>query len=639
MDNREQQNMQNEAETINKAASEGGSMPGQTGAAKDQPVNAESAPEKSATPQNMPELDDSDEDLVTVDLNRSDLPQNKPEQSNANAAKNTNGSRQHARTNTAGAEGRPVRVREKKPVDPYKQKRMKKRIIWLVVLAVLIAAGLLVYFKIIKPARSVAEAIMNQQNETTDTIEERDIVHAISTTGLFEAGEVRTISRIAQDSMVDSVLVDVGDHVDKGDTLVLFSTDSINRSIEQLQEDLGRQKKKDAIDAKAEERSYLYTYTSEANDLYGLSEDVENALKALYEACDGYGDAKRALQAAKDEGKDEATIAALESAVNSAYQTEQSAQASYDSAVRRQANTIASVGNTLTSADESHQKSALNSGDTARDYARRIEDYQEKLENCVISAPISGTVTAVYLEEGNDFGTGGKMIVIQNTDTMKIVGRVDEYDVPDIKLGQRVVIRSDATKEEEMYGYVSFIEPTSTTTTSGELRPGDDPLLTKATDAVYNVTVTVQDVDPRIKIGMFAKLNIIVDQVAHVLTVPYDAIQTNAQGQYYVTVLDEDASAGGNAAGNPTDKSMPVLQINGENAGSGKAPGGKGGKMPLGKGGEEISQNRRDIIVEIGMEGDYYTQVISNELKPGMTVVVPDDGKFDMSDMSMMFGF
>lgn len=563
-------------------------------------------------------VDDSDEDLIAVDLHE-------------NEHKN-NHDHEHKKQDESSS--RPVRRREKKPSDPYRGKRIRRTIIWIVVILILLGIGLFVYFKIVKPAKAAAEAIMNQSKETTDTIESRDIVHAISTTGTFEAGEVRTITSTAKDPVIDAVMADVGDHVNKGDTLVLFSTENINRTIEQLKEDLSESKRLQAVESRASDRNYLYTYTDQANQLLNQSEKVESALKALYEACDGYGDAKRALQDARDSGKDAATIANLESQATLAYQEEQRAQNDYNAAVTAQGQLVGSSGNTLTKADEDHEIAAIKAGDQARNYSRQIEDYQDKLEDFVITAPISGIVTKVDVEEGNGFA-GGRVMVIQNTDTMKIIARIDEYDIPDIKLGQKVVIKTDATRDDELEGYISFIEPASTTTKAGVYT--SDPFSAKATDVTYEATVTVRTQDPRIKIGMSAKLNIIIDKVSNVLTVPYDAISTNAQGQTYITVIDGDGA--GSAGHGNADASGPVLQVNGQNMEQASDEKAATGMKFGGKADAPASDNRRDILVDVGMEGDYYTEVISDELRPGMTVVIPDSGKFDISDMEMMFGF
>ncbi len=588
----------------------------------------QTAPVSEAPAQETPAADENDEDLVPVDLHADERP--KQEQSE---------------------NAKPVRKREKKAADPYKQKRRKKRIIWLIVLAVIAALVFWLYFGAIKPAKEKAQEMFGQMNETTDTIEKRDIVQSISTTGMLEANEVRTLTSRAKDTTIDSVMAEVGDHVNKGDTMVIFSTETINKTIEQLKEDLSESKRIQSIESKANDRSYLYSYTSQANDLYNSSEKVETALKNLYEACDGYGKAKRALQEKRDEGVPEDQLQSYISAVNSAYQAEQQAQAAYDAAVEAQAQLAGASGNNLTKADEDHEIAAIKAGDQARSLSRQIEDYQDKLDNYIITAPISGIVTKVAVEEGNGF-EGGTVMVIQDTDSFKISAKINEYDIPDVKLGQHVIIRTDATRDDKLDGYVSFIAPASTATTAGTgvnaSGTGTAAATASAgTDAEYEVTITVTTKDERLRIGMSAKLNIIIDQVSGVLTVPYDAIQTNADGENYVTVIEGDAAgaaassapAGADEDARGTGEGGPVLQITGGPEDEAKdKPDKKGAGMGLGGKNAPPSDNRRDIIVTIGMQGDYYTQVISDQLKPGMTVVIPDSGEFDMDAFAEMFG-
>jgi len=61
----------------------------------------------------------------------------------------------------------------------------------------------------------------------------------------------------------------------------------------------------------------------------------------------------------------------------------------------------------------------------------------------IIRAPINGTVTAVIAKEG-DVGMG-RLFVIEDTDNLKIITNVREYDIGKIELGMEVAISSDAT--------------------------------------------------------------------------------------------------------------------------------------------------------------------------------------------------
>lgn len=626
-----------------------------------------------------PVLDDSDDDLETVDLNGDNKKNHDSKDSQTREKKSKNTGDRRSRDDEDDKEedkpARPVRRREKKPVDQYKKKRVRKTIRIIVILLILVLIGLFIYFKFIKPRSDMAKNMMNMVQEQTDTIEKRDITEAISTTGTFEASEARTLTSTAKDTTIDAVMASVGDWVNEGDTLVMFSTENINKTITQLQEDLAKQKKKDAIDSQASDRNYLYTYANQSLELSSAAEKVNSTLKDLYEACDGYGTAKRELQAAKDAGESELVISTKETAVATAYQKEQAAQVAYDAAVDAQAQLISKSSNTLTEADENKQKTAITAGDQATSISRQIEEYQDKLENYVIAAPISGVVTSVSVEEGNGF-SGGNVMVIQNTDTFKIKALIDEYDINDIKLGQRVVIKTNATGDDELIGYVSFIAPTSTSTTTVSVTTSTATTSNGMTSSVsasagssanYEITINVITKDDRIKIGMSAKLNIVVDQVSNVLTVPYDAIMTNAQGENYITVIEKSGGPSANAGQN-SGGDMPVISVNGqtvsggsqnasgENSGNGGfSQGGPGGgpgnggpgnfggfgsNGPSGSGnnsnGQMPSDNRRDIKVTVGMEGDYYTQIISDEIEEGMTVVVPDSsssGGFNFGGM------
>ena len=309
---------------------------------------------------------------------------------------------------------------------------------------------------------------------------------------------------------------------------------------------------------------------------------VDNALKDLYDACDGYGKAKRSLQAAKDEGQKQEDIEKLETAVNTAYQNEVKAQTAYDEALRAQAETIRSANNTLSSTNENYQKSALTKGDSTEELKQQLEDLQTSLSNCIVTAPIGGVITSLIVKSGDTY-VDGEIMTIQNCENYTISAQVDEYDISELKEGMQVVIKTDATREDELEGVVSFISPTATATTG------------TSTDATYEVTIDILTKDDRLKLGMTAKLNIIVDEIKGVLTVPYDAISTNENGESYVTVMNQT---------------------------------------------NQPNQMTQQIPVEIGMESDYYTQIISDKLSEGMKVVIPsatDTSETQKNSETMMF--
>ncbi|HOO28520.1 MAG TPA: efflux RND transporter periplasmic adaptor subunit, partial [Lachnospiraceae bacterium] len=438
-----------------------------------------------------------------------------------------------------------------------------KKLKVLIILLIIAAIAFFVYRKW-KTNQEMEQAMEAGSQMETATIEKRDLTDSISTTGTVEANDTRTLTSAMSDIKITSVNAEVGDEVVEGDILVTFSDEDINRTIADLQEDIAVSEQTDEIESEAQDRDYLYTYGTEANNLSSAAEKVTDALNDVYEACDAYSSAKSDRDTAESKMEEaeatynekqnavpvsanevsaaksayESAVSAYESAessVTSAYNAQVSAQQTYDSAVEGQASTTRSAANSLSSADEDYQKSSLTEGDSTEELRRKLEDYQESLSDYVVTAPISGIVTSLSVESGNGF-SGGDLLTIQDCDSYKISTEIDEYDIPDIELGQEVVIKTDATRDDELEGVVSFISPTATSSSS-------------SSGVTYSVTIDVLTTDSRLKIGMSAKLNIIVDEVTDVLTVPYDAVTENADGESVIYILDDGSmgAAGSNA--------------------------------------------------------------------------------------------
>ncbi len=523
------------------------------------------------------------------------------------------------------------------------------------IILIIIAVIAFVVYRRYQQKQELAKAMAMGSQLETATIEKRDLTSSITTTGTVEAQEVRKLTSAIKDIKITSVNVEVGDIVTAGDILVTFSDEDINRTIADLQEDISVSEKKEAIESEAQNREYLYTYGTEATSMSTAAEKVEDALNDLHEACDAYSKAKSDRDTAKaklEEARSSSvsgnSITSLESAyttaeskVTTTYQAQVSAQKAYDSAVENQATSTRSAANSLSTADENYQKDSLTQGDSTKDLKRQLEDKQESLSDYVVTAPIDGIVTSLSVESGNGF-IGGEIMTIQNIDSYTISTEVDEYDIPDIELGQKVVIKTDATRDDELEGVVSFVAPIATSAASN------------SSGVTYNVKIDILTKDDRLKIGMSAKLNIIVDEVSGVLTVPYDAVTENTDGESVIYVLDginTAMSADGNltvsgdvgaaavtsdTAGTPMETdAVAKSQTANKSSDAKKEFGNKDGDI---SGASTPAQ--REIVVEVGMESDYYTQISSSEISEGMNVVIQSastNGSGTGSDQAMTF--
>lgn len=535
-----------------------------------------------------------------------------------------------------------------------------------VLFIILIIAFIVLTF--VRYTSNAAKKVMNEMasaDQELGTVAKRSLVETITATGTIESAKKRTVaSTIIKDTKITSVKCEVGDTVSEGDILVTFSDDSINKTISQLQEDIAESKATKSVDDTANTRTYYYSYGTESITIRDLQIDIEQKKADLDSACSDYGDAKRKLDELKEE-KDKAPeasranyeqlISQQESIVENMYKSQETAQRAYDKAVRALEDEVYKGSNTLAGATESYQKGVITSNDSTKKLQRQLEEQRDKLDDYVITAPISGMVTSVDVEENNSFA-GGNLVTIQDCSTLYVTTEIDEYDIPSVAIGQKVMFKTDATRDDELEGVIDEIAVAATTAASGSASGSNS-----SNNSTYKVKIKVVTKDERLKLGMTAKLSIIVKEVDDVLTVPYDAVVDKGDGEYVVYAIDEATvrkieqrkEAGKAAAGKISDMSKEgtsgIKDMEKSDDGSAQAAANtleaEEEKKAISEAerpkslkdifktaygtsedeGDIITDNQVEIPVEIGIESDYYTEVKSAKLKEGMTVVVKSE--------------
>ena len=563
------------------------------------------------------------------------------------------------------------------------QKKRKRRRLLIILLIVAAVIGLIVFW-ISNSVKKAKEKLAGLSANTVQTafVEKKTLYDSKDATGTLYALESRTITRSLQGSeqggaKINTINVEVGDHVSVGDVLVEFSKENVEKSIEEAKEDIGTQKQLDALNAEDEQRKYVYTYESAATSMKDAAQNVEDALKELYEACDAYGDAKRARDEAKEKENWDDVKASYEAQVANAYQAEQQAQKAYDNAVKAQADggqgSASSVANSLSEADSAYKKAQITAGDTVKKLQRQLNDSIDSLDDYIVYATIDGVVTEVNVSEGNTF-VSGNVLTIQDDSGYKADVLVDEYDIPKVKKayeekkanGQNleVVVKTDATGDKEFKGHVTLISPTSTTTTSFSSTSSGSGSSSGGTSssgaANYKVSIELDEIDESFMIGMSAKVAIIVNQSpANSLCVPYNCVKQTDDGKYIVKVLDEngdkntadDILPAGAVANEGRRSKDEVANNNGivvekEETSETKievtADKGKKG-FSFGKSDEEpveIGKRYREVEVEKIFDTDYYVAIVPKEegsLKEGDEIIVLTE-KSSGDDFMAMFG-
>ena len=251
----------------------------------------------------------------------------------------------------------------------------------------------------------------------------------------------------------------------------------------------------------------------------GISlEELEQSEKTLKNAQIQYDDALLSLENAKT--ADSRTLEQAEENLKTA-------QTNYDNAVKALNSAKAKAQQ-----DISDYKSKVESAQIAvnnKSNQLSIEELEKQLNDSAIYSPISGTVTAVYATEGSS--GQGLLFIVEDTENLKITTYIKEYDVSKIKEGMKVVIRSDATGNDEYEGILSKIEPAAVKNTNGDT--------SSTTEVEFKAEIAVVSSETNLRIGMNTRTNIIISSKESVYSVPFESIKLGNNGQSTVFIIDD----------------------------------------------------------------------------------------------------
>lgn len=206
----------------------------------------------------------------------------------------------------------------------------------------------------------------------------------------------------------------------------------------------------------------------------------------------------------------------------------------YENAVISYENTVASAGSTVASAQAAQQSAALSQNTDQQQL--QIDALTEQVEEGVVTAPFAGVITAVNYDPG-DVYLQGAIVTLQDCSAFEIEAQIGEYDIADISLGQKVIIKTDATREQELEGTVVFVSPTATVDAAAMAMQATGSV---STDPTYEIRVSVDTPSDRLRLDMSANLSIIIQKASNAMTVPYNAVQTAEDGSHFVEVVEAD---------------------------------------------------------------------------------------------------
>lgn len=160
-----------------------------------------------------------------------------------------------------------------------------------------------------------------------------------------------------------------------------------------------------------------------------------------------------------------------------------------------------------------------------------VQKLEKQMNDSVLRSPIDGEVTLVNATVGS-MGQG-VLFVVEDVNNLEITTGIKEFDIAKVKVGQKVTIKTDATGDKVMNGTIKSINAAAEKGTNGTT--------VSSSDVKFETKISVTDKDPNLKIGMNARLNIIIQEKSNVYSVPYEAVLQNDAGKDIIYVAEKKA--------------------------------------------------------------------------------------------------
>ncbi len=251
-----------------------------------------------------------------------------------------------------------------------------------------------------------------------------------------------------------------------------------------------------------------------------------------------------------------------------------SLKSAYDGTVTAYNTAVSTANSSVASLQDGLASQELASSIGTQSQTTQIKELQKQLAEGNLTAGTSGTVTKVNVKSG-DVYTGSSIATIEGCEDFIIEAEIDEYDIADVKNGMKVLIKTDATRDEELEGRIIYTAVSSTASASAGVA-GMTSGMTSGSNATYTVKIALDTPNDRLRLGMNAKLSIITEMKENIWTVPYDSVYTREDGTKYIEIAKN-----------------------------------------------ETGEEKEELDVQTGIEGSYYIEIISDKLKDGMKIVLP----------------
>ncbi len=286
----------------------------------------------------------------------------------------------------------------------------------------------------------------------------------IEASGTIEARQSYISSKVGAE--IRDILVEEGDLVEKGDTLIILDCSRYEIQLKQA--------KAGAAQAKAQLKILLNG---------ARVEDMQLAEEKLAQTKANWESAKRDCERIERLRKSSSATAKQ---LDDAKTRLDIALAQYNSAKVA----LEKLKNWSRPEEIEAGKAAVSQAEAAEQLALQV------VSDCYITAPISGTVTQKSVEIGELAAPGANVAVISNQKKLELMIYVTGLELGYVKIGQKAKVSVDSYPDKSFAGEVVFISP------QAEFTPKNIQTKEDRVKLVYGVKLIIENPDRALKPGM-----------------------------------------------------------------------------------------------------------------------------------------
>jgi HlyD family secretion protein len=236
---------------------------------------------------------------------------------------------------------------------------------------------------------------------------------------------------------------------------------------------------------------------------------------------------------------------------------------------------VAQTGKDSSEAQVAQNKALFQQALSSRDSAKakvgqmkaQLLSFQNQLDQTIYNSPLDGIVTSLPVHLGENVvpgvqnTTGSLLYQVSNLSIMTVEVKVDETDIPNVKLEQTADILIDAYPNKTFKGHVTQIGESAVGRDTGTTTGSTTTSAEEAKD--FKVVVTIDDPPPTLRQGLSATAKITTATRQNTVAVPIQAVTVRMRRELEEKGVTAKGTAGSDVTVSAKDKEKGKEELQG----------------------------------------------------------------------------